>query len=181
VATVADMTADTPPDARPGWGAGRSRTVTWNDPAPVLDIARSMDGLAYLEGMRDGVYPPPPIAQLLGMGIESVARGEVVFTVDPHESQYNPLGVVHGGVACTVLDTVVGCAVHTTLAQGWFYTSIDLNVSYLRPFTLATGPLRVTGRVVKPGKRVAFAEGVAVDAEGREIATATSSLLVMAP
>jgi uncharacterized protein (TIGR00369 family) len=168
-------------DARPGWGAERSRTVSWNDPAPVLDIARSMSGLAYMEGMRDGVYPPPPIAQLVGMGIESVARGEVVFTVSPHESQYNPLGVVHGGIACTVLDTVVGCAVHTTLEQGWFYTSIDLSVSYLRPFTLASGPLRVTGRVIKPGRRVAFAEGVAVDGEGREVATATSSLLVMAP
>lgn len=173
--------ADTTTDARPGWGEERSLTVRWNDPAPVLGVARTMTGLSYMEGLRDGIYPPPPIAQLLGMSIETVARGEVVFTVDPHESQYNPLGVVHGGVACTVLDTVVGCAVHTTLELGWFYTSIDLNVSYLRPFTLATGQLRVTGRVTKPGRRVAFAEAVAMDAEGREIATATSSLLVMAP
>jgi uncharacterized protein (TIGR00369 family) len=173
--------ADTSSATRPGWGAERSLTVSWNDPSPVLEIARRMDGLAYMEGIRDGAFPPPPIARLLGMSVESVARGEVVFTVEPHESQYNPLGVVHGGVACTVLDTVVGCAVHTTLGAGWFYTSIDLSVSYLRPFTLASGPLRVTGRVVKPGKRVAFAEGIAVDAEGREIATATSSLLVMAP
>jgi len=172
---------DTTAEPRPGWGAERSRTITWNDPAPALEISRTMDGLAYLEGLRDGSYPPPPIAQLLGMRIESVARGEVVFTVEPHESQYNPLGVVHGGVACTVLDTVVGCAVHSTLEQGWAYTSIDLTVSYLRPFTLATGPLRVTGRVVKPGRRVAFTEAVATDAAGREIATATSSLLVMAP
>jgi uncharacterized protein (TIGR00369 family) len=173
--------ADTTPDARPGWGEERSRTVTWSDPAPALGIARAMSGLEYLEGMRDGVYPPPPTAQLLGMGMQSVERGEVVFTVDPHESQYNPLGVVHGGVVCTVLDTVVGCAVHTTLEAGWFYTSIDLAVSYLRPFTLASGPLTVTGRLVKPGRRVAFAEGVARDATGREIATATSSLLVMPP
>ncbi len=164
-----------------GWGGERSLTVTWNDPSPVLALARTMDGLAYLEGMRDGIHPPPPISQLVGMGLESVAPGEVVFTVALHESQYNPLGVVHGGIACTILDTVVGCAVHTTLAQGWSYTSIDLNVSYLRPFTLATGRLRVTGRVTKPGKRVAFAEGTAVDGEGRVIATATSSLLVIPP
>jgi uncharacterized protein (TIGR00369 family) len=173
--------SDTTIDPRPGWGEERSLTVRWNDPGPALGIARGMGGLEYLEGMRDGVYPPPPIAQLLGMGMESVTRGEVVFTVEPHESQYNPLGVVHGGVACTVLDTVVGCAVHTTLEPGWFYTSIDLNVSYLRPFTLASGPLRVTGRVVKPGRRVAFAEAVAVDARGQQIATATSSLLVIPP
>jgi uncharacterized protein (TIGR00369 family) len=166
---------------RPGWGEERGLTVHWSDPAPVLAVARSMGGLEYMEALRDGIYPPPPIAQLLGMGIESVTRGEVVFTVAPHESQYNPLGVVHGGVACTALDTVVGCAVHTTLEPGWFYTSIDLSVSYLRPFTLASGPLRVTGRVIKPGKRVAFAEAVAVDGGGQEIATATSSLLVIAP
>jgi uncharacterized protein (TIGR00369 family) len=172
---------DTRVDPQPGWGEERSLTVHWNDPAPVLAVARSMGGLEYMEALRDGAYPPPPIAQLLGMRIESVTRGEVVFTVEPHESQYNPLGVVHGGVACTVLDTVVGCAVHTTLEPGWFYTSIDLAVSYLRPFTLASGPLRVTGRVVKPGKRVAFAEAVAVDGRGQEIATATSSLLVIAP
>jgi uncharacterized protein (TIGR00369 family) len=175
------MTDTGTPLTRPGWGEERTRTITWHDPAPVLDVARTMDGLTYMEGLRDGLYPPPPISQLMGMGVESVARGEVVFTVEPHESQYNPLGVIHGGVACTILDTVVGCAVQTTLEQGWFYTSIDLSVSYLRPFTLATGRLRVTGRVVKPGRRVAFTEAVAVDAEGREIATATSSLLVMAP
>lgn len=172
---------DTGIERRPGWGEERSLTVHWNDPAPALGVARGMAGLEYMEGLRNGAYPAPPIAQLLGMRIESVARGEVVFTVEPHESQYNPLGVVHGGVACTVLDTVVGCAVHTTLERGWFYTSIDLNVSYLRPFTLASGPLRVTGRVTKPGKRVAFAEAVAVDGKGQEIATATSSLLVIAP
>ena len=168
-------------DDRPGWGDERTRTIAWNDPAPALAIARTIGGLEYIEGLRDGRFPPPPISRLLGMGIESVAAGEVVFIVSPHESQYNPLGVVHGGVACTVLDTVVGCAVHSTLEQGWAYTSIDLNVGYLRPFTLATGPLRVTGRVVKPGRRVTFTEAVATDAEGREIATATSSLLVMAP
>lgn len=172
---------DTEMTERPGWGEERSRTITWYDPSPVLDVARTLDGLVYMEGLRDGLYPPPPIAQLLGMGVRSVARGEVSFTVDPHESHYNPLGVVHGGVACTILDTVVGCAVHTTLERGWSYTSIDLNVSYLRPFTLATGTLTVTGRVVKPGRRVAFAEGAAVDATGAVIATATSSLLVMPP
>lgn len=171
--------ADT--EGRPGWGEERTRTISWHDPVPVLDLARTLDGLAYMEGLRDGVYPPPPIAQLLGMGISAVSRGEVSFTVDPHESQYNPLGVVHGGVACTILDTVVGCAVHTTLEPGWSYTSIDLNVSYLRPFRLSTGALTVTGRVVKPGRRVAFAEGRAVDAAGTVIATATSSLLVMPP
>lgn len=159
----------------------RSLTVTWDDPAPPFEMARTLSGLEYLRGMRDGLFPPPPVARLLGMGIESVTEGEVVFTLQPHESHYNPLGGVHGGVLSTVLDTVVACAVHTTLAPGWWYTSIDLNVSYLRGVRVESGTLRFTGRVVKPGRRVAFASGEAVDASGAVVATATSSLLVMAP
>nr|BFF11087.1 hypothetical protein GCM10025699_23900 [Microbacterium flavescens] len=91
------------------------------------------------------------------------------------------LGMVHGGVACTLLDTVVGCAAHTTLPAGVGYTSIDLNVSYLRPILATTGLLRARGRVVKGGSRVIFAEGVVEDAAGTALATATSSLLVLRP
>jgi uncharacterized protein (TIGR00369 family) len=168
-------------DERPGWGAESSLTVTWNDPKPALALVRTMDGLDYLRGIAAGELPAPPIAQLLQMGITKVEEGEVVFTVEPHPSHYNPIGVVHGGVMCTALDTVAGCAVHSTLKAGWGYTSIDLNVSYLRAITLDSGLITVTGRVIKGGRRVAFATAEAVDAAGNVVATATSSLLVMAP
>lgn len=168
-------------DARPGWGAERTLVTTWNDPAPALDLAGTMSGLDYLRAIRDGVAPPPPIAQLLGMGISAVDEGVVSFTLDAHESHYNPIGVVHGGIMCTLLDTVAGCAVHSTLRPGWGYTSIDLNVSYLRAVTLETGTLTFTGRVIKGGKRVAFATAEGVDAAGGVVATATSSLLMIAP
>jgi uncharacterized protein (TIGR00369 family) len=168
-------------DERPGWGAESSLTVTWNDPRPALALVQTMPGLDYLRGIAAGELPPPPIAQLLGMGITRVEDGEVEFTVQPHASHYNPIGVVHGGVMCTALDTVAGCAVHTTLAAGWGYTSIDINVSYLRGITLDTGLVTVTGRVTKRGRRVAFATAEAVDAAGNVLATATSSLLVMEP
>jgi uncharacterized protein (TIGR00369 family) len=94
------------------------------------------------------------------------------------ESVYNPIGVVHGGLVCTLLDTVAGCAVHTTLPKGMGYTSIELKVSYLRPVHATSGPLTAIGRVVKPGRRVAFSEGEILDAQGRAVATASSSLLV---
>ena len=156
-------------------------TVTWNDPVPALALLQTSSGLDYLRGIKNGELPPPPIAMLLGMDITAVEDGEVVFTLPPHASHYNPLGVVHGGVLCTALDTVAGCAVHSTLAAGWGYTSIDLNVSYLRGVTLGTGLITFTGRVIKRGRRVMFATAEGVDAAGNLVATATSSLLVSPP
>ena len=168
-------------DERPGWGAEDSLTVTWNDPAPALRLLGTMSGLDYLRGIAAGELPPPPIARLLGMDITRVDDGEVVFTLEPHPSHYNPIGVVHGGVLSTALDTVTGCAVHSTLQPGWGYTSIDLNVSYLRGVTLDSGTITFTGRVTKRGRRVMFASAEGVDSAGDLIATATSSLLVMEP
>ncbi|RBY89482.1 PaaI family thioesterase [Blastococcus sp. TF02A-30] len=160
------------------WGEPRSRTVTWHDPMLTAAGAAKLSGLAAMEAIRDGVLPPPPIAMLVQMGITSVEEGRVEFTCAVDESVYNPIGVVHGGLVCTVLDTVAGCAVHTTLPAGVGYTSIELKVSYLRAVEVGSGPLTATGRVVKPGRRVAFAEGEVTDAAGRTVATASSSLLV---
>jgi len=148
---------------------------------PALALLQTRSGLEYLRGIKNGQLPPPPIAMLVGMDITVVEDGEVVFTLAPHASHYNPLGVVHGGILCTALDTVAGCAVHSTLQPGWGYTSIDLNVSYLRGVTLDTGLITFTGRVIKRGKRVMFATAEGVDATGNLVATASSSLLVIAP
>lgn len=161
--------------------APRSRTVEWDDPGPPLAASRGMDGLTYLRALIAGELPPPPIARLLDFTLVSAEPGEAVFECEPREFHYNVLGVVHGGVACTLLDTVVGCAAHTTLPAGVGYTSIDLTVSYLRPILSTTGVLRARGRVVKGGSRVIFAEGVLEDASGTALATATSSLLVLRP
>ena len=157
----------------------RTRTFDWDDPAPPLAASQALDGLTYLRGLIGGEFPAPPIARLLDFRIVSADPGEVVFECEPAEYHYNVLGMVHGGVACTLLDTVVGCAAHTTLEAGVGYTSIDITVSYLRPILSSTGLLRARGRVVKPGSRVIFAEGVVEDAAGTAFATATSSLLVL--
>lgn len=159
----------------------RTRTFDWEDPGPPLVASRELDGLTYLRAMIAGEFPPPPIARLLDFTMVSVDPGEVLFECEPREFHYNPLGLVHGGVACTLLDTVVGCAAHTTLPAGVGYTSIDLSVSYLRPIFATTGVLRARGRVVKGGSRVIFAEGTLEDAAGTVLATATSSLLVLKP
>ena len=163
------------PDA---WGEPRSRTVTWHDPLITAAGALERSGLETMEAIRDGVLPPPPIAMLVQFDIHALEEGRVEFGCILDESVYNPIGVVHGGLVCTLLDTVAGCAVHTTLPAGVAYTSIELKVNYLRAVTLDSGPLRAVGRVVKPGRRVAFAEGEVFDAAGRSVATASSSLLV---
>jgi uncharacterized protein (TIGR00369 family) len=168
-------------DQRPGWGEQSTRQITWHDPAPALELVRTMSGIDYLTGMKEGSIPPPPIVELLGMSMTDVVEGEVVFTLEPHPSHVNPIGGVHGGILCTVLDTVTGCAAHSTLKAGWGYTSIDINVSYLRGVTMDSGLLTFTGRVTKGGRRVIFTEADAVDAAGNLVATATSSLLVMEP
>ena len=162
------------------WGDARSRTVTWHDPRITAAGALERSGLETMEAIRDGVLPPPPIATLMQFDIRSLEEGRVEFGCTLDESVYNPIGVVHGGLVCTLLDTVLGCAVHTTLPAGFGYTSIELKVNYLRPVHASSGPLTAIGTVVKPGRRVAFSEGEVRDAQGRVVATASSSLLVFA-
>lgn len=157
-----------------------TRTVRFHDPLPTARLGRSMSGLEFLRGMADGTVPPPPIAVLMNMDIESVEQGRVTFGGTPDESHYNPIGVVHGGFAATMLDTVCGCAVHSTLPAGNAYTTIEIKVSFLRPLHTGTR-LVATGVVTKPGSRVAFADATLATAEGVLVATASSSLLVFDP
>jgi uncharacterized protein (TIGR00369 family) len=174
------MTAEAPAEltAPEDWGDARSRTVTWHDPMITAAGALERSGLETLEAIRDGLLPPPPIASLMQFDVRALEEGRVEFGCTLDESVYNPIGVVHGGLVCTLLDTVAGCAVHTTLPKGMGYTSIELKVNYLRPVHATSGPLTAIGRVVKPGRRVAFSEGEILDAQGRTVATASSSLLV---
>ena len=156
----------------------RSREYSWSDPMAIAESARGRSGIEFLRALVRGDVPPPPIAVTLGFEIVSVDEGHVVFTVTPGEHLYNPIGVVHGGVAATMLDTVTGCAVHTTLPAGTAYTSLDLSVKYLRPLTADTGPVRGIGRVINRGRRTALAEGELRDAADRLLAHGTSSCML---
>lgn len=145
-------------------------------------LAPTYDGLAFLAAMRDGDLPPAPIAALLGFEIRDLGAGRVAVTMTPDEHHYNPIGMVHGGVIATLLDTVMGCALHTTLARGSGYSTLDISVRYLRPVNVQTGPVVATGTLVHSGRRTATAEATLHDTTlGRLLATATSTLLVTAP
>ena len=168
--------SDTAPE---NWGDPRSRTVTWYDPLLAAKQGAAMSGIDHLNAIRAGHLPPPPIAAHFDFRIVSVEPGQVGFMCTPDESAYNPIGLVHGGLVCTLLDSVTGCAVQSTLPAGTGYTSVEIKVNYLRPVHGHTGELSARGWVTKPGRRIAFAEGDVRDAAGKVVATASSTCLIM--
>ena len=145
-------------------------------------LAPLYDGIAFLQAIKSGELPAPPIADLLGFEISDIAPGRVTFNMQPRQDHYNPIGMVHGGVTATLLDTVMGCALQTLLPAGTGYSTLDVSVRYLRPVTLQTGVVVATGTVVHKGRRTATAEARLVDTTlGRIHATSTSTLMVVAP
>jgi uncharacterized protein (TIGR00369 family) len=173
---------DARPDAQPdGRLLDRRRCYEWRDPAVSADAARAMAGLDFLRAIADGALPAPPIAGTLGFDVVSVEPGRVVFGFTPAEYHYNPIGSVHGGVYATMCDSACGCAVHSLLPAGAYYTSQDLTVKFLRPVTTATGPLRCEGTVIHIGARTALAQASLADDSGKQYAHATSSCLIFRP
>ncbi len=159
-----------------------SRTFSWATPGQVdlADLA-DLDGLGQLRAMADGRLPPPPIMATLGFTDLRPEPGRVVVEMPAAEFHYNPLGGVHGGVIATLLDTAAACAVHTTLAVGEGYTSLDLTVKFLRAVTVDSGLLTCEGTVLQRGRRTALAQAQLTDERGRLVAHATSSCLVFPP
>lgn len=152
-----------------------------NNHSPLpRDAVRSMTGLELMRGLVDGSFPGAPIGQLMNMRGVDAGPGFVVFEGIPGPEHYNPLGIVHGGFAATLLDSAMGCAVHTTLAAGIGFTSIDINVTYVRAITTATGPVTTRGEIINVGQRVGTARGTLTDADGKLLAHGTTSCLIFA-
>ncbi len=159
----------------------RTRTITWEDPTVSAKKGRSMSGIEYLRAMKNGEVPPPPIAVLIDMNIEEIEEGRVVFTVVPAEYHYNPIGTVHGGLAATLLDSAMGCAVQTILAAGVGYTTLEIKVNYIRSMTRDTGIVYSEGKVLHSGGRIATAEGRITDGAGKLYAHATTTCIILRP
>jgi uncharacterized protein (TIGR00369 family) len=146
----------------------------------LADRAREMDGLTFMRALMDGELPPPPVAVLLGFQPVEVAEGRAVFALDPAERHYNPIGSVHGGIAATLLDSAVGCAVQTTLPAGVGYTTLELKVNFVRAITVDTGRVLCEGEVVHRGGKVATAEGrLWAEETGKLLAHGTTTCLVL--
>ena len=177
-ATPAGATSD---GATPNGAGRRQRAYEWDDPAVAAAAARELDGLSFFRAIMDGRLPAPPIMATLGIRAVSFEPGKAVFEVTPAEYHYNPIGSVHGGVYATICDSACGCAVHTLLPAGAFYTSIDLDTRFIRPITLAAGRLLCEGTVDYIGSRTALARARLINAEGKLFAQATSNCLIVRP
>jgi uncharacterized protein (TIGR00369 family) len=158
----------------------RTRTITWQNPLPSAEAGAKLSGLDYIEAVQAGQLPPPPIAVVMNFAITDVSEGRAVFEGKPGEEHYNPIGVVHGGYASTLLDSALGCAVHTTLDAGVAYTTLSLEAKFLRPITRDTGRVRAEAEVVHRGRTQATAEGRLVSVEsGKLLASGTSTCLII--
>ena len=157
----------------------RTAEVKWDDPVELAQAGRSMAGLEFLRAIRDGRLPHPPICALLGYALTEVEPGHAVFEINAGERHYNPIGVVHGGIAMTWLDSAMGCAVQTKMPAGGGYTTLEAKTNLVRAITAETGRLRAIGKVVHAGKRVATAEARLEDPSGKLYAHATSTCIVL--
>ena len=156
----------------------RTRTFSWTDPAVVHDNSKALSGLEFLRRIMTGEFPPPPMATLMNITLTEVEKGRVVFEGAPEEYHYNPLGVVHGGMAATLLDSALGCCVNSCLDAGDLYTTIELKVNYLRPIVRATGRVRAIATVVHLGRTTALVEGKVLDVNDKVYAFASSTCLI---
>ena len=155
----------------------RKREVSWEDPRALAEVGRGLSGIEYLQKMVDGELPPPPIAKLLNFTVEEISEGRAVFVCEPGEYHYNPIGLVHGGLAATLLDSAMGCAIHSTLPAGVGYTTLEIKVNFIRPLSSESGVIRCIGTMIHAGRRTATAEGRVVDADGKLYAHGTTTCL----
>lgn len=139
-----------------------------------------LNGLEQLRAMV-AAGKMPGIGRSLQFTLTEIEEGRVVFEGLPGLHAYNPIGSVHGGYAATLLDSACGCAVHSRLAAGQGYTTLELKVAYHKAITIETGLVRAVGTVTSIGRRAAFAEARLTDLSGRLLASATSTLLVITP
>jgi uncharacterized protein (TIGR00369 family) len=147
--------------------------------APTIAGIAGLSGLEVMQLIATGELPPPPIAALLGMDVVEVGDGFATFTLEPDERMLNPIGSVHGGIAATLLDSCMGCAVHTTLPPGSGYTTAQLNLHYLRSMQPGMGVVRATGTVLHRGRKQSTAEAKLFDEQGRLLAHGTTTCLIL--
>jgi uncharacterized protein (TIGR00369 family) len=173
-AEVAEAFAKSSPET------SRSRTLVWQDPVATAAAGATMTGLEYMTAVTTGELPPPPIAVTMRLRPVELGEGRVVFEGEPGEEHYNPIGVVHGGYAATLLDSALGCAVHTTLPAGVGYTSLSLEAKFVRPISRDTGRVLCEASVLYRGRKQATAEAKLTAAEsGKLLAHGVATCMIL--
>lgn len=158
-----------------------SHAIDQEVPVDRTEARHNMSGLDYMRKMMNGELPPSGMVQLLGLKLVEVSEGRAVFTVQPDETHYNGLGIAHGGLAATLLDSALGCAINATMPAGKIFTTLEMKINYVRPITRERGELRCEANMIHAGGRVATAEGRIVDREGKIYAHGTATCMLFRP
>src|SRR5262245_48378814 len=153
-----------------------TKTFTYGLVPP--DEIKARSGLEFLSDMVAGKVPQPPISEVLGFHLVEVKEGFACFEGLPEQRHYNPIGTVHGGLAATLLDSALGCAIFSTLAKGEAWTTLELKLNMVRPITADTGPIRAEGRLIHRGRTVATSDGTVKDRAGKLYAHATTTCMI---
>jgi uncharacterized protein (TIGR00369 family) len=159
----------------------RTKIIRWEDPMKGAAKAMTMDGFDYLNAIITGTVPPPPIAMLLDIRIKEIKPGEVFFEVTPGEYHYNPIGMVHGGLLATMMDSAMGCAIQSVLKAGTGYSTVDLQVTYVKSAKIDTGLLTCSGKIIHEGGKIATAYSEVKDSQGNLYAHATTTCMIFRP
>ncbi|WP_343606099.1 PaaI family thioesterase [Fluviicola sp.] len=157
----------------------RERTYSWGNPLEGVELSRELSGLEYLQGMMRGEIPASPLIHTLDFEIGEIEEGKVSFVFEPHEFHYNPNGSVHGGVITSILDSAMGCTLHSLLPKGVVYTTLELKVNFLKMVHSKTGKLTAVGKVIHLGGRTALVEASLTDESGRTYAHAVSTCMIL--
>lgn len=160
-------------------GMKNTRSYEWESTGEALAELRKLSGLDFLRKMIAGELTAPPVTAALGFRLAEVEAGRAVFVLQPEEYQYNPIGTVHGGVLATVCDSAIGCAIHSQLAAGVGYTTLELKTNFVRPLTKGSGEARCVGEVLYLGSRQATGEAKIFNGEGKLVAHATATCLIL--
>jgi uncharacterized protein (TIGR00369 family) len=158
---------------------GRKRIITWQDPMKGAKEAQGLSGYDYLQAMLADKLAMPPILATLDMHVAEIEPGRVSFTFQPQEFHYNPIGSVHGGVITTILDSAMGCSIHSLLEAGTGYTTLELKVNFLKAVTTKQGQLKAIGKVIHQGNRTALIEAQLIDGNNTVYAHAVSTCLIL--
>jgi uncharacterized protein (TIGR00369 family) len=150
-------------------------------PADRNETRRIMSGLEYLRKLMTGELPPSGMVQLLNLKLVEVSEGHAVFTVQPDERHYNGLGIAHGGLAATLLDSALGCAINSMMPAGRIFTTLEMKINYVRPMRRERGEVRCEANVIHAGERVALAEGRITDQDGKLYAHGTATCILFRP
>jgi len=171
---------NTPADVKAAWIAEED-AVRKNFSKPGTADRETIgryDGLGFLHAMLRGELPYPPIMEAMNFCLIQAEKGRALFQGAPQFAHYNPIGSVHGGWHCTILDSALGCAVQSTLPRGKGYTTLEVKVNMIRALTDSSGPVRAEGRIIHAGGQVAVAEATLLDSAGKIYSSATTTCLI---